>query len=232
MKRPITVDPTLVRRLKAAGCPLPAENDVECPLRIRVTQQPPTLGSFARALPQGTLFVLDLSVVALASKVIIQDLHLSSPEWEFGAWLLSDPALHRSSDRYYRLPDGSDYLRDEVLNQRVDEQITLRRGDMIRGVILAQAFEPLPRQYTHGALMPICLAIADQFEDSHESTFELYVDRAAEKGLRRASRRSNLFGAPPGSIVPPGWSADVPSTSSNSGGSAAERKGRNPNKGS
>jgi hypothetical protein len=197
-------------RLVAAGADLdlPSSAPARTPW-VKITQVPEMLGSYVRMSPGGWLFVVLVRIVALAPKIVIQEYRLSSREWDVAAWFPGDPRENRSSDSYYRLPDRSDFHRDDVLNHRVGTQGTLRRGDTVEGWLLGQSFEPIPDRYTHGCFMPICLSILDQFEAEEQLTVELHVDRTAGRPHARPAR-SHLFERVDGRIDSPNRTAELP----------------------
>ena len=79
-------------------------------------------------------------MVGLAPKIVIQGFELSSPEWEFNAYALDDPAVGNSAQQLCRMLDGSRFHRSEVLNHRVDAAGILRHGDVVEGLLLAECF--------------------------------------------------------------------------------------------
>lgn len=176
---------------------------------VKITQVPEMLASYVRVLPGLSLYVVLIRIVALAPNVVIQEFRLSSPEWEVEAWFPGDPRENRSTDRYYRLPDRSDFPRGDVLNHRVGPQGILRRGDAMDGWLLAQSFEPIPNRYAQGSFLPICLSILDQFDAEEQLTVELHVDRTAEQPRPRPAR-SRLCEREDGRIDSPNRTAELP----------------------
>jgi len=114
-----------VERMRAAGADL-APIAFDCPW-VRVTHCP--AASWVRSWTGATVFVIHVRMVGLAPKIIVQGFDLSSPEWEFNAYVLDDPAVGNSAHQLYRVLDGSRFHRSEVLNHRVDAEGILRHGD-------------------------------------------------------------------------------------------------------
>lgn len=176
-----------VERMRAAGAEL-SPLGFDCPW-IR-TNHCPAAGC-VRTWTEATVFVIYLRVVGLASRTVIQGFELSSPEWEFNAYLLDDPAEGNSSEQLYRMLDGSRFHRDEVLNHRVDAEGVLRHGDVMEGLVLAECFSSVPTRYNQWNSMPLTLSIANRFEDVHAFPFELPVERVSVR--YRPRRSGSLF---------------------------------------
>lgn len=180
-----------VERLRAAGADLDVSSFGPAdPEWIKITHD---RVSQVRALPTASLFLIPTRIVALAPKVIIQGFELSSPAMDLAAWFLEDPTVNRSDQRFYRFRDGTDFHRDGVLNHRVDAQGTLRYGEVMEGMLLAESFDAIPSRFVDNSNIPICLSIINQFDDIHESTITLRVKRTAGRIQCRLPRPSNLF---------------------------------------
>jgi hypothetical protein len=168
------------------------------------------VGSYVRAKPTSCVFVLYLRIVCSAPKVILQEFDLSSPEWPLNAYILDDPAVSNSACKFYRFFDGEKFYRNEVLNHRVDEEGRLRRGDVMEGVLLAESFDSVPSKYTDHSSMPLCLSIANQFDEVYEFKVAIPVERIAARTQPRAKRRSTLYDEADGSPHSPALPADAP----------------------
>ena len=198
-------------RLVAAGAHLDLSSSAPARTRwVKITQVAEMLASYVRILPGLSLYVVWVRIVALAPKVVIQEYRLSSSEWEVAAWFPGDPRENRSSDPYYCLPDHSTFPRDEVLNHRLGAQGTLRRGDPMEGLLLAQSFDPIPERYRQGRVMELCLSVVNQFGDEEQLTVNLHVDRTAEQLRPRPARMSTLFEREDGRIISPEALAETP----------------------
>ena len=196
-----------VERLRAAGADLDASSFESADRDwIKITHD---RLSYVRALPTGSLFLIPARIVGLAPKVIIQGFELSSPAMDLGAWFLEDPTVNRSDSRLYRFRDGTDFDRNEVLNHRVDAQGTLRYGDVMEGMLLAESFDAIPSRFVDKSFIPICLSIINQFDHVHESMIELRVERTAGRIQPRPPRRSSLFEREDGLPGGPGFVGDA-----------------------
>jgi hypothetical protein len=133
--------------------------------------------------------------VALATKVIIQDFEVRSPVRDLGTWLVQDPMVNRSDQKFYRVWDGSRFHRNEVLNHRVGKEGVLRRGDEMEGVVIAESFDIIPSCFAVRDRLPLCLSIANQFDAVQHSTIELPVERVSRRLRPRSTISSGYFGS-------------------------------------
>ncbi len=143
-----------VERMRAAGADL-ATFGVDCDW-MRVTHS--SAASCVRTWTGASVFVIHARMVGLAPKTVIQGFELSSPEWEFNAYVLDDPAVANSGQQLYRMLDGSQFHRNEVLNHRVDAEGILRRGDVMEGLVLAECFSAVPTRCNQWNSAPLTLS--------------------------------------------------------------------------
>lgn len=163
---------------------------------IKLTQEGSFFESYARRCYAGSLYVLRLSIVALAPKVALEGCELESPDFDLNAYLLDDPSESRSTEHSYRLWDRTEFPRKQVLNHRIDHGMTLRRGDRLQGCLLAQAFEPLPDRFQPGESVPLVLSLMDQFANVTTWPLELHVEAPHARGRPQAFQRESVFADP------------------------------------
>jgi hypothetical protein len=157
-----------------------------------VDQRDPLSGaSYVRTWTGPSVFVIHVRMVGLAPKIIVQGFELSSPEWEFNAYVLDDPTVGNSAQQLYRMLDGSRFHRSEVLNHRIDAEGILRHGDVTEGVVLAECFSSVPTRYNQWNSMPLTVSIVNQFDDVHPFSFELPVEHVSIPS--RPRRSESLF---------------------------------------
>lgn len=181
-------------------------------------------------MPTSCVFVLYLRIVGLAPKVILQDFELSSPASPLNAYVLDDPAINNSASKLYRLLDGETFHRNEVLNHRLEGEGPLGRGKVIEGLLLAQSFDSVPSDYTDRSFMPLCLTIANQFDEVHESRFGIQVERIAARNRPRPERRCTLYDGACGSPSGPALSVEAPAIVPQNGHSPEQRVDRDSNR--
>ena len=96
-----------IERMRAAGADLaPFAFDCEW---IKVTHSP--AASWMRTWTGASVLAIYIRILGLAPKTVIQGFELSSPEWEFNAYVLDDPAVGNSAQQLYRMLDGSRFHR-------------------------------------------------------------------------------------------------------------------------
>jgi hypothetical protein len=86
-----------------------------------------------------------------------------------------------------------EYPRKQLLNQRIEDALRLRAGQMVEGVILAAGRNPIPDAYCHGLIVPITLAFLDQNENESLQDAELFVDRMWKSKRKFALRGNGLY---------------------------------------
>jgi hypothetical protein len=189
-----------IERMRAAGADL-APFAFDSPW-VRVTPCPTP--SCVRTWTGASAFLIHVRMVGLAPKIVLQGFELSSPEWEFNAYVLDDPAVAKSAQQFYRTLDGCLFHRSEILNHRVDAEGILRHGDVMEGLVLAQCFSSVPARCNQWKSMPLIVSIVNQFDDVYSFPFELPVEHVS---LQPRPRRSgSLFGPagrPADGSVPP-----------------------------
>jgi hypothetical protein len=201
---------TIAKRLRASGGELNVDGFGRDKDKIQVTQGPEILSGYVRSSLCRAVYVIQLSIVALAPKVILQDYQLSSSDWDLNAYILGDPSVNNSRCEYYRLPDHTTFHRADVLNHRIGPAGTLRRGDQMEGFLLADALQPIPDCYKPGEVMQVTLAIADQFGDEQSVKLDVYVERWTETHPVPSGRRGTLFAPGNGSTWLPRFHKQSP----------------------
>jgi hypothetical protein len=170
---------------------------------VRVMSCP--AASSVRTWSGGTVFSIHVLLLGLAPKTILQGFELSSPAWEFAAYVLDDPSAESLAPRPYRTLDGSLFDQTEALNHRVGPRGVLRHGDVMEGLLLAECLSPIPTREKPWARMPLCLSVVNQFDDVQTLQFELPVEHVVEQVRRWPPRSRSVFGeerAPNKSAVP------------------------------
>lgn len=190
----------LLRRLRDAGCPIQSDEDKTsvrpAPGGLIVRQVGGVTESRAFDLDcRGTGYMLDIEIVSdVPGRVTMCEIMLILP-WEDSlfSWL-PDPAESAPAESLYRFPGKNplEYPRQMVINHRTYERGRLRRGDLIRGLLLATSPEPIPDRFHHGASVSAELQIFDQWEQCFHSDVSLWVDRSVRLRRQLSSRRRFL----------------------------------------
>jgi hypothetical protein len=113
----------------------------------------------------------------------------------------------------YRFAPGLEFNVKEVLNDRIENDLRFRRGDVREGWLLAMGNKPVPKAYGPGRPAPVEVRLFDQFGQSQVVQATLLVERSAR--IRASSVRpgAGLYEQDPNAIVPvlftqdPSWVA-------------------------
>jgi hypothetical protein len=93
---------------------------------------------------------------------------------------------------------GREFPKRDVLNPRLESRLSLRRGQMIEGLILASGLHPIPAQYSHGARLACNLIFIDQYGNEIRHNVALFVDRTWQSKRPAAPRpKGSLYGGLP-----------------------------------
>jgi hypothetical protein len=133
--------------------------------------------------------IVGVRLLALRSGIEICDCHFALPWGDPELWDVSGESPR------YRLTKGLEFDREEVLNSRIDEGLSLRVGKPVEGLLIATGPAPLPTRYCHGAAVNGKLTFVDQFDRHYQAKMELLVNRRVGERLNIARPRkgSALF---------------------------------------
>jgi hypothetical protein len=191
-----SVNAALISRLRAAGCPMPSENqaDTEPGLMIKVTRPEKTIAYDARA-GADYAFAVRIENQSYGS-LVLQRFQARLP-WPTCLRWLGDPRIHVPEKTVYRFENTHlEFPCEQVLNHRVREQGTIEPGGTLEGILLAfTIFDRIPFDYLHGDSALARLSIVDQYEREHLSEIELLIDRSATMRLLRSMPRVSLMTA-------------------------------------
>ena len=194
---PCMVQPDLVRRLIAAGCPLDIKQGVldkpdTPPPSLLIHQVGGVVGTKAFDLDcSGTGYILDLEIASNAPGLVaIRCFTLELPWQDPRFCWLPDPADRRTEKHPYVFPgtNGLEYPREVVINHRTSGRGRLRRGDILDGLLLGMGFESIPSSFRHGDMVDATLCIVDQFGRRFSCKISLWVDRSAKLHPQRPTR--------------------------------------------
>jgi hypothetical protein len=109
-------------------------------------------------------------------KTIIVDAWIGTSWPDTSIELLEDPAFEEKHPGYYNLPGDSErFFREEVVNHRIINN-TLCRGNICAGLLLAAGLRP-PDLYKHRDVVPITLAVVDQWDEVRKVTLQARMNR-------------------------------------------------------
>lgn len=198
MKQDNSVDVALTRRLRAAGCPIPADGQSEAPPDLMIEVARPEL-TVAYDLRRGGIeFVFALRITNQSyARLTMQGFQASLP-WDGVVQWRGDPSIDSPEKTAYRLENGRDFPCDKILNCRIEESGMLEPGESVDGFLLGYIlFDLIPCDYIHGSKALVDLYVVDQFERRHKAEIELLIDRTETmRPVRPAGSRSTLFDGP------------------------------------
>ncbi len=197
------VQPDLVRRLIAAGCPLDIKGGVlgsshVSPHGLLIDQVGSVTESKVFDLDcPGTGYILALEIASnVPGLLVIRYITLEPPWQDPQFYWLPDPADSRTEKDPYVIPGtgGLEYPRELVINHRTSRRGRLKHGDILDGLLLGMGFESIPDCFRHGDMVEATLCIVDQLGRRYSSEVSLWVDRSAQLFRRPPKRpRRRLF---------------------------------------
>jgi len=148
--------------------------------------------SFVRVMRGASMVALYLRIMALTQEVILEHFELSRPDWPVDPYILDDPSVLNPACAY-RLLDGSDFHRDDVLNHRIGTEGTIRHRRVMSGFLLAQSFTSEVPELPDRERMSLVLAITNQFDQVQVTSLDLPVQHIPFRFRPRAVGRRSLF---------------------------------------
>lgn len=186
-----------VQLLRESGVEIQAPTQAAEVPAVRMIQEGDPLSNIVCDLSCGGVgFVVWMSFVAMKSHLVLPDIELIPPWNEPGIWLLSDPKEEGRGQNLYRLPNGPEYPRIDVLNHRIGEHHPLARGEMMTGALIAIGSTPMPGHWQHGESAKMEIAVFDQYGNRFSQSVSLWVDRSMRPDPERLRqrRRTGLYG--------------------------------------
>jgi hypothetical protein len=89
---------------------------------------------------------------------------------------------------------GQEYGQHEVLNTRIEKNLTLYRDRVVEGWLLATGIAAIPVKYSKFAVVPFRLTLFDQFGHEYVADTRLSVSRKAQRENTRVPRGPGLYG--------------------------------------
>jgi hypothetical protein len=134
--RHLPIDEARIQRLRAVGCPVPAENySSQAPDLVVEVREPERTEAFD--FPFSTEFIFDVRITNHSfAPSRVEDLR-GLPPWEDKnfTWL-GDPRLYSPDQKVYQLESGRNIPYESVLNHRI-RKMELEPGHFYEGMLLA-----------------------------------------------------------------------------------------------
>jgi hypothetical protein len=175
-------------QLRASGVDIeiPEERRADaCALDIVVARPP---ASLVCDLPRGGVyFVVRVRLHPLQSGLILPDCQITT-HWD-------DQIVLESFDERNPVVDfgGQLHQQSEILNQRIENNLRLYRGQVIEGLVLASGLRPIPPEYRDGTIVPFQLTFTDQFDREFREQAELSVWRTTKRQNRALQSGCGLY---------------------------------------
>lgn len=191
----------LARRIRAAGCPIPIEEDDGEARRIpsdglRIYQPDGVNESTAIDWSGGTAYIIQLIITINLPNFAISAFGLEPPWQNERFYWLEDPLQIDGSSRCYRFGGGDfpEFERSQVINHYADVSQVYSPGKSLKGFLLGYGFAPIPEHFQHGMIIPAFVVVYDQFGRDYRSPVELRVDRSRARS--RVPRKGSLLDHP------------------------------------
>jgi len=173
-----------IKQLCAEGVDLGADSEILavadeiCPLEITRGRD---VGVLCDVSPLNVGVAIPICIVA-KSPVIVRDYYIELP------WGSVEMPCLRELDGHFHF-ERLRYPSWEVLNDRFDDPLSLRRGAMLEGVILGYSCEPIPED-ARGKVAPVEFTIVDTLGREVRGEILLSVERSAKTDSAAAGART------------------------------------------
>jgi hypothetical protein len=156
---------------------------------LRITQRGhPLLENYVREMSSGlTEYMLGVHIVCLAARVCLEGYDLVAPWPDSQVFWLPDPEESGPDKMNYVMPESRDACpAEQVINHYIGRE--LRRGQRIRGWILASSTTLLPDNIKHHSFVGVKFGVVDQYDQVHSEDFTLHVDRSHGPKAQRTTK--------------------------------------------
>jgi hypothetical protein len=198
MKDKNAIDQTLIRRLRAAGCPLPEDcEDDPMPGLVAVVSRPEETSAYV--MRGWAEYFLALQITNHSYDCLEVQKFECNSYWPTRVIGPLSPRISGPEKPAYRLPgSGKTFPYESVLNHRTGGAGRINPGDSVEGILLAfRSCQAYPEECLAGTVIPVDLSIVDQYGRPHVSEIEVTVDRTAViNSLKRSRRQGRGLYAP------------------------------------
>ena len=180
----------LFRRITAAGCPIDVDLREPATSEDLIITQKAEANLFAMG-PRGACLSIYMLLASAKGQITVAELgDVIAPWGPLAVTWLDTPSAPSQKYRPYQLPNGFEFPREDVLNDKIGEEgKTLRRGEHIEGFALGYTATPIPEAFLHGIPVAAEFFVVDVLGREHGGRVEFVVDRLyGGMRKRRASR--------------------------------------------
>ena len=179
MKEEKAADPALIRRLRAAGCPMPEDCEDDPPPGLTIVVSRPEM-TRAYVLRNWVEYVFAVRITNHCYAPLEAHKFKCRLPWRTKLIWPMDPRIQMRDKQAYRLPSGREFPCGRVLNHRTGRSGIIKPGDTLEGILLAfRKCGRIPNDCLAGSVMPAELSVVDQNGRKHLSKIEVRVDRTA-----------------------------------------------------
>jgi hypothetical protein len=188
----------LFRRIAAAGCPIDVDLQAPATPEDLIIKQKGDADLFAMGRGGACLSIYMLLASAKGQITVAELGDVIAPWGPLAVTWLDTPSASSQKYRPYQLPNGFEFPREDVLNDKVGEEgKTLRRGEHIEGFALGYTATPIPEAYLDGISVAAEFFVVDVLGREHRGRVQFVVDRVyGGMQKRRASRFDDGLHAP------------------------------------
>jgi hypothetical protein len=140
-------------------------------LHITIADSPESL--IIQISPTIVLYALRVRIMA-EHAVTLQEFEVVT-RWDSGIF-----PCYAQGRTPYRFAPGLDFDIKEVLNDRIESDLRLRRGDIREGWLLAMGNKSVPEEYGPGRPAPVEVTFFDQVGQSQGASVTLAVERSTQ----------------------------------------------------
>jgi hypothetical protein len=185
-------------RLLAAGIPIDKDQSAGAEKGLRIEQQSGETMAMALA-PAGTIYILDIRVVAIHTSLTVCHFDLILPWHDEEVDWAPDPHELLPAQDSYRYPrQGIEFDRDRCINHltgKLGKLSSQRR--FIQGLLVGRGPKSIPDIYCHGSSVKAEVLALDEFDRAHPGRVQLFVDRTLETDRNSSKQRvGEGFSAP------------------------------------
>jgi hypothetical protein len=187
----------LVDRVQAAGIPVAIESSKDEASSLLIRQDFDVYESMIFNLNGGTGLILPIKITVDMPLFVFSGVDIRLSRWP-DAWFRPLEENDRGEWPHYDFWGRSDlkFRRNETINRFVGGRTQFRRGEFLRGLLLAFCHDPLPEDIVRGEVLRGSIGIFDHFEQKHSAKISLQVHREVERERKLNPRRERLFARP------------------------------------
>jgi hypothetical protein len=187
----------LVDRVKTAGIPVAIESRKDEVSSLLIRQDFDVYESVLFNLNGGTGLILPIKITVDIPVFVFSRVNIRLSRWP-DAWFRPLEENDQGEWPHFDFGGRSElkFHRNETINRFIGGSPQFRRGEFLRGLLLAFCHDPLPEDIVRGEILRGSIGIFDHFEQEHFAKISLQVHREVERERKPNPRRERLFARP------------------------------------